>query len=132
MDEDKLDGITEPGLSEDNTPLADWEKQLIGIIHDHERRAKITNIPRFRQMQAAYESIRKLFDGFADVSVSYSLKKLMRSIGVIRVEGSIIRISETDIFSNAASIANNIEVYPLTDGKVRMAFTFNDLAIPIE
>ena len=132
MDDERIEGIQDAGLDDDNPHLADWEKLLQSIIEDHERRAKITNFPRFLQMKEAYNGISKMFAGNPNVSVTYSLKKMMRSMGVIRVEGDMIDVNDTGLFSKFAAFANSVDVYPLTNGRVRMAFTFNDITTPIE
>ena len=48
-----------------------------------------------------------------------------RSVGVVRVEGVSLEIADAKWFSRAAEFATNTEVYPLTNGKVRMTFTFH-------
>ncbi|MBR4894007.1 MAG: hypothetical protein IKZ36_02275, partial [Kiritimatiellae bacterium] len=53
------------------------------------------------------------------------------NVAVIRVEGVSLEITNAEGFARAAEFATNTEIYPLTNGNVRMTFTFHGLLIPV-
>ena len=53
------------------------------------------------------------------------------SVGVVRVEGVPLEITDMDGFAKAAYFANNTEILPLENGKVKMSFTFHGLLTPM-
>ena len=46
------------------------------------------------------------------------------SVGVIRVLAKELIIEEPERFAKVAELASNYEIYPRTDGKIMLAFTF--------
>ena len=58
--------------------------------------------------------------------------ELVEVLGKITVEDACIEICNTDGFGEAAGLASNTEIYPLTDGRVRMTLGFNNLTIPVK
>lgn len=52
--------------------------------------------------------------------------------GSFDIVGDQIVIENMETFINIGKLASNMEVYPRTDGKLRMSFTFHGLTTPIE
>lgn len=53
------------------------------------------------------------------------------NVGVVRIEGVALDIADMDGFNKAAQFADNTEIYPLRENKVRMTFTFHNLLTPL-
>lgn len=53
------------------------------------------------------------------------------NVGVVRIEGVELSVTDMEGFARAAEFASNTEVYPLKDNSVRLTFTFHDLARPL-
>lgn len=51
-----------------------------------------------------------------------------KSMGYISLVGKDIKFDSSETFLAVASIASNVEVYPMTDGNVRINFTFHGIA----
>lgn len=104
---------------------------LTELIRKDEGRVAALNVERMQQLQLAYDIFKKIVIG-EDVSVSYQTNKPFPSMGSISVEADLLALSDPELFHVVAKLANNMEVYPLTDGKVRMTFTFHGLTMPLE
>ncbi len=63
------------------------------------------------------------------VKITYGINEPYVGSGFIRIEGTKIEITNTKVFSKAAKLASNFEVYPLVNGKLRMAFAFSGLVL---
>lgn len=131
MDDELFDEMNENGELDDEE-LFEGEKSLLEMIEADEQRVALTNVPRLKQMQLAYKAIERLFASQKGVSVKYSLNKPFNSFGSISVEGAVIDIENAALFGKINLIANNVEIYPLTNGRIRMAFGFHNLTSPIE
>lgn len=81
---------------------------------------------RLKQMQFAYKVLEKLTVG-RNVRLTYEIHKPWNSMGSIVLEAKELVFNDAEWFSRAAEFASNTEVYPLTNGNVRMAFTFHGL-----
>ncbi len=131
MDDELFGEIPDNGELDDEE-LFEGEKSLLEMIEADEQRVALTNVSRLKQMQLAYKSIERLFASQKGVSVKYSLNKPFNSFGSISVEGAVIDIENAALFGKINLIANNVEIYPLTNGRIRMAFGFHNLTSPIE
>lgn len=86
---------------------------------------------KIQQMQFAYGLARYLTRSTAG-KVSYKLHEPFNSMGSISIEGKRLYFENSEWFSRLAEFANNTEVYPLADGRVRMTFTFHGLTRPVQ
>lgn len=100
------------------------------IVADESKPAVLNPI-KIKQMQFAY-GVLKYLTKDSDAKVTYVLNEPFRSMGSIFVEGTDISITNAEWFARAAEFASNTEIYPLTNGKVRMAITFHGLVRPVE
>ena len=89
-----------------------------------------------KEFDELVETIRKLP---ANTSVNFPNVQRIRDVAVVTdmiaevvVEGTSLEIFFTDVFQRAIKLANNFEVYPLKNGKVRMAFGFYGLKTKVE
>lgn len=99
------------------------------IVADESKPAIIDPI-KVQQMQFAYGVLKYLTKN-TDAKLSYALHEPFKSMGSISVEGKNLAFTNAEWFSRAAEFASNAEVYPLTNGKVRMTLTFHGLVRPI-
>lgn len=99
------------------------------IIADESKPAIIDPI-KVQQMQFAYGVLKYLTKN-TDAKLSYALHEPFKSMGSISVEGKNLAFTNAEWFSRAAEFASNTEVYPLTNGKVRMTLTFHGLVRPV-
>lgn len=90
---------------------------------------------RFEAMKFAYLSIKRaLRESDCRAKVTCGQSELAPDVGSVDVEGKEIEvfgIRNLEWFCRAAEFANNTEVYPLKNGKVRLTLGFNRLLIPI-
>ncbi len=100
------------------------------IAVDEEKPA-VLNPVKIQQMQFAYGVIKYLAKN-TDARVTYALNEPFKSMGSISVEGVNLTFTNSEWFARVAEFASNTEIYPLTNGKVRMTLTFHGLVRPIE
>lgn len=100
-------------------------------IEADESRTVLLNAARMTQLEFTYLVMRRLTEG-RNVSVTYKLYEPFRTMGSVSVEGKSIEFDSPEWFARAAEFASNTDVYPLTDNKVRLTFTFHGLTAPIE
>lgn len=96
-----------------------------------EAKPSILNPIKIQQMQFAY-GVLKYLTKETDAKLTYLLNEPFKSMGSISIEGKTISFTNSEWFARAAEFASNTEVYPLTNGKVRMTLTFHGLVRPIE
>lgn len=100
------------------------------IITDEEKPAVLNPI-KIQQMQFAYGVIKYLTKN-TDAKLSYALNEPFKSMGSITTEGQNLSFANSEWFARACEFASNTEIYPLTNGHVRMTLTFHGLVRPIE
>ena len=96
-----------------------------------ENKPAVLNPIKIQQMQFSYGVIKYLTQN-TDTKLSYALNEPFKSMGSISVEGKCLSFTNSEWFARAAEFASNTEVYPLTNGKVRMTLTFHGLVRPVE
>ena len=83
------------------------------------------------QIQFAY-AVMKYLTKNTGVKVKYELHKPFRSMGNVSVEGAEWTVTNSVWFFRAARFASNMEIYPLTNGRFRLVFTFHGLVKKIK
>ena len=96
-----------------------------------ESKPAVLNPIKIQQMQFAYGVLKYLTKG-TGAKLTYALNEPFKSMGSISVEGKNLTFANAEWFARAAEFASNTEVYPLTNGNVKMALTFHGLVRPIE
>lgn len=115
--------------------FAEGEKMLNMLtdeINAEERQVMIMNLPRMQQMIVSYAIIQKIFNGNKDVRINYKLNEPFKSMGYIELEGVVLEFDDTELFVQAAVLADNVEIYPLVKNKVHMNLTFHNLTRGVE
>lgn len=100
---------------------------LIGKIAEQEdSRTQIINLPRMKQMEFVHDALEILVKG-QDVAISTKINEPFKSMGSVSVEGRSVSFYKPEWFNRVAQYADNVDIYPLTNGKIRMTFTFHGL-----
>ena len=100
-------------------------------VEEDENRVQMLSENRLRQMQFTNAVLKYLTKG-TDAVISHKLNQPFKSMGSILVEGKELCFTNAEWLARAAEFASNVDIYPLTNGKVRMTFTFHGLTVPIE
>ncbi len=100
-------------------------------IEVDESKPAVLNPIKIQQMQFSYGVIKYLTQN-TDIKLSYALNEPFKSMGSITVEGKCLTFTNSEWFARAAEFASNTEIYPLTNGKVRLTLTFHGLVRPVE
>ena len=96
-----------------------------------ESKPAVLNPIKIQQMQFAYGVLKYLTKG-TGAKLTYALNEPFKSMGSISVEGKNLTFTNAEWFARAAEFASKTEVYPLTNGNVKMTLTFHGLVRPIE
>ena len=92
----------------------------------------VLNPNRVEQVRFAAAMIKKVLrETGSDATIECKQHEFEYGVGVLRVEGMSIDIADIEGFSRAAEFASNTEIYPLEANKVRMAFTFHGMLMPL-
>lgn len=101
------------------------------MIEEEDRKMAIIVPQRYDNMRFTYAVLKYLTRG-TGAEVSYKFNEPYKSMGSVSVEAKAIMFHNPEWFSRAAEFANSVDVYPLTNGKMRMDFTFHGITTPIE
>ena len=95
------------------------------ILEDEQQPGIISPV-RYQQFQLSHDLPKKLITGI-DMKISYEIHEPFNSMGSITIEGDQLEFTNCRWLSRAVGFADNLEVYPLTTGKIRMVLTFHGL-----
>lgn len=84
------------------------------------------NVQRLDQLKFAYALAKKYTSGI-NVSVRLYENAPFKGMGYVQIEGKTLAFTNTEWFARMAEFANNTDIYPLSNGMVRVAFTFYGL-----
>lgn len=88
----------------------------------------VLNEERMTQMRKAFDALLHLFDeGGYDAEISYKKGELVQSNGDFIIEGKRFNLDDMKKLSYILDAADNMDVYPLTNGGIRMTFGFYGL-----
>lgn len=100
--------------------------ELAAEILKDEEKPTVLSPGKYRQVEFVYKCMQYLMSG-TNAEVSYKLFEPVKTMASVCVESDVIEIQDMRWFSRASKMASNVEVYPLTNGKVRMEFTFHGI-----
>jgi len=111
--------------------LAEFD-ELIGFISALPRcKSRILYAIRVSQMEFSEKMLRHvLHKSCCEATVDCKQLEFEPSIGVITVEGEDIVIHDMIGYARAVEFADNLEIYALDSGKVRMTLTFHGVTKP--
>lgn len=118
--------------------MEDIEMELDGLIESigdqimqDEKTPGILNLTRMQQMQFSYSVLKKLCkDG--DMTVQYIQNEPFKSMGSIFIEGDSLSFLDCKWLGRAVEFADNVDIYPLLNERVRMVLTFHKLTVSIK
>ena len=84
------------------------------------------NISRIQEMLCAFEDIHKLSRD-TDAKLSCTVNDICKGMGHINLIFTDLTVNYPIKFYEIAALANNIEIYPKTDGSLQMDLTFYNL-----
>lgn len=88
----------------------------------------MANPMRMKQYEFSYAMLLKsIKDIGKDVKITYDRSEHNRTVAWIRLEGKNITTTDIERFSRACEFANATDIYPLTNGNVRIEFTFRNI-----
>ena len=109
--------------------------RFIDVIKDEllaaDEKPRIINPYRIAQMQLAYALLKKSVNEMMDVKLSYELYEPFKSMGSISLEGDSLEFYNSELFSYAVKLADNMEVYALKGDRVRMSLAFHTITMAI-
>ena len=100
---------------------------LIGqwILEDEQQPSALQPI-RLQMMNFSYRILKHIAEENG-MPVSYELHKPFQSMGSICLEGEDLVFLQCKQLSRAISCADNVDVFPLTNGRIRFVLSFHGL-----
>lgn len=111
-------------LKKENDDAIDSIAKLLDEI---DKNPAVINPRRIHDMKSAFDIVDKTFAS-SSVKISYKVNEPFKNMGSITLEGKNILFNDPKVFLEIATLANNVDIYPLVNGKIRMSFGFNDIA----
>ena len=95
------------------------------ILEDEQHPSTLEPL-RLQMMNFSYRVLKHIADENG-MTVSYDLHKPFQSMGSICLEGEDLVFLHCKQLARAISFADNVDVFPLTNGKIRFVLTFHGL-----
>ena len=95
------------------------------ILEDEQQPSTLQPI-RLQMMNFSYSILKHMAEENG-MTVSYELHKPFQSMGSICLEGEDLVFLRCKQLSRAISFADNVDVFPLTNGRIRFVLTFHGL-----
>ena len=102
------------------------------VIETEDKKPSVLSPVRFEQMNFCHAVLKYLTKDMKDVKLTYALHKPFKTMGYVTIEGKELTFTKSEWFARAAEFASSMEVYPLSQNKVRLTFTFHGLTVPME
>lgn len=100
------------------------------IIED-EKKPGILNPVRIQQIAFSNGVLKKMLQG-TDTHIATDLHNHFKSMGSICIEGESLIFEDCKWLGRALEFASNVEIYPLSNGNIRMTLTFHNLTQPLD
>lgn len=126
-DDDPYEGYSELEIADEEATL----EQLDASLREDAKRVYVLNPAKYNDMLRSYAILQRLFPA-PKAQITYQLNEHFRGVGSIRIETQLADISDPTALLVVVRAANTFEIYPLLNGKVRIAFTFADIATAVE
>lgn len=95
------------------------------ILEDEQQLSTLEPL-RMQMMNFSYRVLKHIADDNG-MTVSYELHKPFQSMGCIYLEGEDLVFLHCKQLARAISFADNVDVFPLTNGRIRFVLTFHGL-----
>ena len=103
-----------------------FEKEIAELVAKDEAGVHVVNPDRFQVFRTAYEMVRSCVDG-KDVKVDFRMNEPYPSSSYIFIEGKNVTTKDTGTLMRAMRTVSNIDIYPMTNGKVHIDLGFNGM-----
>ena len=92
----------------------------------------VLNPARVKQMQFVYAMIKNVLqETGSDAVIEVKTGEPLPTTGVIWVHGADLNIANTEGFARASEFANSMQIYSISENRVRISFMFYGLLNPI-
>ena len=95
------------------------------ILEDEQQPSTLQPL-RLQMMNFSYRILKRIAEENG-MTVSYELHKPFQSMGSICLEGKDLVFLHCKQLSRAISFADNVDAFPLTNGRIRFILTFHGL-----
>lgn len=102
---------------------------VMELIQAADKKEHVNDPKKIQLMDLCSDLLREATE---DVRITSVINAPFKSMGYISLTGEEITIISPEKFLVAASLASNIDIYPKTDGTVKMDLTFHGIARPAE
>lgn len=119
MNDDEIENILIPSL-----------QPFINKVMVEASKPSIVDTQRIKEFILSYKILKSITTG--ENTISYKLNQPDISMAYIEIIGKNIFFSDTDKFFKALSLVSNFEIYPRTDGVIRMVFTYHHITKNLE
>lgn len=126
-----MDKVNEQREMEELNELDELIETLGRWIMEDEAKIGVLNPMWFKRFQFAHGVIKQLTEG-TDMKVTYAVHQPFREMGYICVEAESLEFLNCKWLARAIEFATNVEVYPMSNGMVRLVLTFHGLVKGIE
>lgn len=101
-----------------------WLGELVTRIEKEEQEMCIRDCEKEEMVLQMYDALKRSVE---KATVSYELNAPFKSMGYVSLVGKSVDVFEPEIFACATKLADNVEMYPKTDGTVQINFSFHGL-----
>lgn len=105
-------------------------RELAMMIEAQESEPQVLNLPRMLQMVQAYKQLQII--ACDDWKITTVVHKPVTSMGVICIEAEDLIFDRMTEINKVLASADNMEIYPLTNGNIRMTIAFHGITKPVE
>lgn len=105
-------------------------RELAMMIEAQESEPQVLNLPRMLQMVQAYKQLQSI--ACEDWKITTVVHKPVTSMGVICIEAEDLIFDRMTEINKVLISADNVEIYPLTNGNIRMTIAFHGITKPVE
>lgn len=103
---------------------------LGNAIEQEESEPQVLNVPRMLLMVRAYKLIRQI--AWDSWKITSAVHKPYTSMGVITIEAEEFTFDRLSVLQEVLSGASNVEIFPLTNGNLKMNITFHGITKRME
>ena len=107
--------------------IDDLIEYIFGETDPNEESVRLLNPIRVNHVELCAAVLNRFAKGDG-LTMECELHKPIQSSAYISLEGKTISMEDTRWLAKVGSLANNVEIYPLTTGGVKMTFMFYGVA----
>lgn len=106
-------------------------EEVLEEAPEHLMRVQVVNFERLAELLDVARMLRELLaDDFWEGKINIEVDPV-HGYGTVQVEADEITIYAPKAFAETVKHASNFEIYPLTNGQIRLAFMFHNLSIEV-